>query len=162
MIACICDFRSILTGLFPPTDGYATICGLDIRTDMEEIRKSLGFCPQHNVLFDKWVPNSSADFFVSILEENFHDLHNLLYSPWFAAVPWFTLIYRDLSLFTRIFTFYIDLHWSIQIDGSWTFMVLCSSERNGQQGHRHRNGNVSPIPRRNKYQERWIICKTTC
>ena len=44
---------SILTGLFPPTSGYAKVYGLDIRTDMEEIRKSLGMCPQHNVLFDK-------------------------------------------------------------------------------------------------------------
>ena len=46
-------FRSILCGLFPPTDGHATVYGLDIRTDMEDIRKTLGMCPQHNVLFDK-------------------------------------------------------------------------------------------------------------
>lgn len=44
---------SILTGLFPPTSGYATIYGHDIRTDMDIIRKGLGMCPQHNVLFDK-------------------------------------------------------------------------------------------------------------
>ncbi|XP_074655833.1 ATP-binding cassette sub-family A member 2-like [Tubulanus polymorphus] len=44
---------SILTGFFPPTSGSATIYGLNIRTEMEEIRKSLGMCPQHNVLFDK-------------------------------------------------------------------------------------------------------------
>ncbi|XP_072287523.1 ATP-binding cassette sub-family A member 2 isoform X4 [Pyxicephalus adspersus] len=44
---------SILTGLFPPTSGSATIYGHDIRTEMNEIRKSLGMCPQHNVLFDK-------------------------------------------------------------------------------------------------------------
>jgi len=48
-------FRSILSGLFPPTDGHATVYGLDIRSDMEEIRKTLGMCPQHNVLFDKYV-----------------------------------------------------------------------------------------------------------
>ena len=47
--------RSILTGLFPLTGGYATVYGMDIRTDMEEIRKTLGMCPQHNVLFDKYV-----------------------------------------------------------------------------------------------------------
>ena len=46
-------YRSILTGLFPPTSGFATIYGHDIRTEMEEIRKSLGMCPQHNVLFDR-------------------------------------------------------------------------------------------------------------
>lgn len=44
-----------MTGLFPPTSGYATIYGHDIRTDMDIIRKGLGMCPQHNVLFDKWV-----------------------------------------------------------------------------------------------------------
>ena len=45
--------RSILTGLFPPTSGSATIYGHDIRTEMELIRQNLGMCPQHNVLFDK-------------------------------------------------------------------------------------------------------------
>ncbi|XP_039714844.1 ATP-binding cassette sub-family A member 2 isoform X2 [Pteropus medius] len=44
---------SILTGLFPPTSGSATIYGHDIRTEMGEIRKNLGMCPQHNVLFDR-------------------------------------------------------------------------------------------------------------
>ncbi|XP_056449000.1 LOW QUALITY PROTEIN: ATP-binding cassette sub-family A member 2 [Gadus chalcogrammus] len=44
---------SILTGLFPPTSGSATIYGHDIRTEMELIRQNLGMCPQHNVLFDK-------------------------------------------------------------------------------------------------------------
>ncbi|MGH0156401.1 UNVERIFIED_CONTAM: hypothetical protein FKN15_034136 [Acipenser sinensis] len=45
--------RSILTGLFPPTSGSATIYGHDIRTEMDKIRKNLGMCPQHNVLFDR-------------------------------------------------------------------------------------------------------------
>uniref|UniRef100_A0A3P9L2N4 P-type phospholipid transporter n=1 Tax=Oryzias latipes TaxID=8090 RepID=A0A3P9L2N4_ORYLA len=44
---------SILTGLFPPTSGTALINGYDIRTDMDSIRKYLGMCPQHNVLFDE-------------------------------------------------------------------------------------------------------------
>ena len=43
---------SILTGLFPPSSGTAIVNGLDIRTDIEGVRKSLGLCPQHNVLFD--------------------------------------------------------------------------------------------------------------
>ena len=43
---------SLLTGLFPPTQGTAYIYDNDIRYDMDDIRKSLGFCPQHNVLFD--------------------------------------------------------------------------------------------------------------
>lgn len=48
-------YRSMLSGLIPPTQGYATIYGMDIRTDMDVIRQSLGMCPQHNVLFDKSV-----------------------------------------------------------------------------------------------------------
>lgn len=43
---------SILTGLFAPTSGTAYINGYDIRTDMDTIRKHLGMCPQHNVLFN--------------------------------------------------------------------------------------------------------------
>jgi ABC-type multidrug transport system ATPase subunit len=46
-------YRSILTGLFPPTSGTALIHGLDIHTDMDAIRKHLGMCPQHNVLFNE-------------------------------------------------------------------------------------------------------------
>ncbi|XP_077410492.1 retinal-specific phospholipid-transporting ATPase ABCA4-like isoform X1 [Vanacampus margaritifer] len=42
---------SILTGMFPPTSGTASIYGKDIRTDMDTIRLSLGMCPQHNTLF---------------------------------------------------------------------------------------------------------------
>lgn len=47
-------FSSILTGLFPPSSGTAIINGLDIRNDMDKIRKSLGMCPQHNVLFNRY------------------------------------------------------------------------------------------------------------
>ncbi|KAK2868151.1 hypothetical protein Q7C36_000022 [Tachysurus vachellii] len=43
---------SILTGLFPPTSGTAFISGKDIRSDMDEIRQSLGVCPQYNILFN--------------------------------------------------------------------------------------------------------------
>lgn len=46
--------RSILTGLFPPTSGTALINGYDILSDMDSIRKYLGMCPQHNVLFNEW------------------------------------------------------------------------------------------------------------
>ena len=48
----------MLSGLIPPSGGYATVYGMDIRTDMDIIRQNLGMCPQHNVLFDKSVPAS--------------------------------------------------------------------------------------------------------
>ncbi|XP_054645244.1 phospholipid-transporting ATPase ABCA1-like isoform X2 [Dunckerocampus dactyliophorus] len=43
---------SVLTGLFPPTSGTVYINGMDIRYDKDVIRRTLGVCPQHNVLFD--------------------------------------------------------------------------------------------------------------
>ncbi|KAM9761903.1 phospholipid-transporting ATPase ABCA1 isoform 1-T1 [Menidia menidia] len=43
---------SVLTGLFPPTSGTVYVKGMDIRYDMDIIRRTLGVCPQHNVLFD--------------------------------------------------------------------------------------------------------------
>lgn len=39
-------------GLFPPTSGRAYINGYEISQDMVQIRKSLGLCPQHDILFD--------------------------------------------------------------------------------------------------------------
>lgn len=59
---------NILTGLFPPTEGMLelftekwylydagkiNIMGFDYETQMEEIRKIVGYCPQHNVLLDQ-------------------------------------------------------------------------------------------------------------
>ncbi|XP_036597535.1 ATP-binding cassette sub-family A member 3-like [Trichosurus vulpecula] len=43
---------SMLTGLYPPTSGQAYINGFEITRDMVEIRKNLGLCPQHDLLFD--------------------------------------------------------------------------------------------------------------
>ncbi|GFT55691.1 ATP-binding cassette sub-family A member 3, partial [Nephila pilipes] len=43
---------NILTGLYTPTSGSASINGLDILTDTVRARRGLGVCPQHNVLYD--------------------------------------------------------------------------------------------------------------
>jgi len=42
---------SMLTGLFAPTSGTATIQGLSILDDMNDLRQNLGVCPQHDILF---------------------------------------------------------------------------------------------------------------
>jgi ABC-type multidrug transport system ATPase subunit len=44
---------SCLTGLLPDTSGHAYVYGKDIHTDITEIRKSIGVCPQHIILFEK-------------------------------------------------------------------------------------------------------------
>uniref|UniRef100_A0A8C6ZDT4 ATP binding cassette subfamily A member 12 n=1 Tax=Nothoprocta perdicaria TaxID=30464 RepID=A0A8C6ZDT4_NOTPE len=43
---------SILTGLFPTSSGTIVVYGKDIQTDQEVIRKNMGVCMQHNVLFN--------------------------------------------------------------------------------------------------------------
>lgn len=43
---------SVLTGRFAATRGEAYINGYNISDNMIEVRKDLGFCPQHDLLFD--------------------------------------------------------------------------------------------------------------
>ena len=43
---------SMLTGMFSATSGSASINGHDISTSMDKVRRSLGLCPQHNMLFE--------------------------------------------------------------------------------------------------------------
>ncbi|XP_059350163.1 phospholipid-transporting ATPase ABCA1-like [Daphnia carinata] len=57
---------SILTGLFTPSFGTATINGLDIRYQMDEIRHQLGVCPQHNVLFDQLTVEEHLRFYANL------------------------------------------------------------------------------------------------
>lgn len=64
---------SILTGLFPPTSGTAFINGYDIRKDMDRIRKSLGMCPQHNVLFNRLTVEEHLWFYGSLRAGNTSD-----------------------------------------------------------------------------------------
>ena len=42
---------AILTGLIPTDEGSAVIEGLDIRSEMDKIRRNLGVCPQHDILY---------------------------------------------------------------------------------------------------------------
>ncbi|XP_067120260.1 phospholipid-transporting ATPase ABCA1-like isoform X3 [Centruroides vittatus] len=57
---------SILTGMFPPTKGTAKIYGADIRTDIDIVRRSLGTCPQHNVLFDQLTTQEHLWFYARL------------------------------------------------------------------------------------------------
>uniref|UniRef100_A0A8B9KII8 P-type phospholipid transporter n=1 Tax=Astyanax mexicanus TaxID=7994 RepID=A0A8B9KII8_ASTMX len=57
---------SILTGLFAPTSGTAYVNGFDIRRDMDTIRKKLGMCPQHNVLFNELTVEEHIYFYARL------------------------------------------------------------------------------------------------
>ncbi|KAF0711892.1 hypothetical protein As57867_004984, partial [Aphanomyces stellatus] len=42
---------SMLTGMIPTTSGDATVHGLSLHNDLDVIRRSMGVCPQHDVLY---------------------------------------------------------------------------------------------------------------
>ena len=44
---------NVLSGMMAATHGKASIYGYDIRTEMKELRKMMGICPQHNILFPR-------------------------------------------------------------------------------------------------------------
>lgn len=53
-------------GLYPPTSGQAYINGYEISQDMVLIRKSLGLCPQHDVLFDHMTVEEHLYFYSGV------------------------------------------------------------------------------------------------
>uniref|UniRef100_A0A7N4PUB5 ABC transporter domain-containing protein n=1 Tax=Sarcophilus harrisii TaxID=9305 RepID=A0A7N4PUB5_SARHA len=59
---------SILTGLVPATSGEVYLSGYEISKDINQIRKSLGFCPQHDILFDLMTVAEHLYFYVQLKE----------------------------------------------------------------------------------------------
>jgi ATP-binding cassette subfamily A (ABC1) protein 3 len=57
---------SMLTGMVSPTEGYATVAGKDIRTDMTGIREEIGVCLQHDCLFPELTVKEHVEFFARI------------------------------------------------------------------------------------------------
>mmetsp|Transcript_30651 Transcript_30651/g.64872 ORF Transcript_30651/g.64872 Transcript_30651/m.64872 type:complete len:1373 (-) Transcript_30651:2144-6262(-) len=56
----------MLTGMVPPTSGYATVAGHDIRTDLSLLRKNVGVCLQHDCLFPQLTVLEHVQFFSKI------------------------------------------------------------------------------------------------
>ena len=54
---------SMLTGLTEKTAGRARLFGLDLFSDMQKARQSMGVCPQHDILFDLLTPEEHLDIF---------------------------------------------------------------------------------------------------
>lgn len=52
----------ILTGFFPPTSGKATIAGLDVVKDTLEVRRQVGYLPEHVPLYLEMTPREFLDF----------------------------------------------------------------------------------------------------
>lgn len=56
----------LLAGLYSPTSGQAYINGYEISQDMVLIRRSLGLCPQHDVLFDNMTVEEHLHFYAGV------------------------------------------------------------------------------------------------
>ncbi|RHZ28886.1 hypothetical protein DYB31_013829, partial [Aphanomyces astaci] len=54
---------SMLTGMIPATSGDATVHGLSLRRDLPTIRRSLGICPQHDVLYGELTVHEHLSFY---------------------------------------------------------------------------------------------------
>lgn len=54
---------NILTGLYQQTSGEAYIGGLNVKTSIEKIRKQLGMCPQHDILWDDLTAEEHLELF---------------------------------------------------------------------------------------------------
>jgi ABC-type multidrug transport system ATPase subunit len=62
----------MITGLAKPNSGSIQVNGVDIVENTAEARKVLGYCPQHNLLFDDLTVYEHLKFF-SKLKENFDE-----------------------------------------------------------------------------------------
>lgn len=49
--------------MYPPSSGTAYLNGRDIHYELDEARRSMGLCPQHNVLFDELTVGEHIIFF---------------------------------------------------------------------------------------------------
>jgi ABC-type multidrug transport system ATPase subunit len=56
----------MLTGMIAPTDGYATVSGKDVKTQMPQIRQEIGVCLQHDCLFPQLTVKEHIQFFSRI------------------------------------------------------------------------------------------------
>ena len=54
---------SMLTGLYSATSGTAEVFGHQIFDELDEVRKFMGVCPQHDVLFDLLTPEEHLSLF---------------------------------------------------------------------------------------------------
>lgn len=58
-------FKS-LTGEITPTSGDISINGMDIERDFAKIRKLIGYCPQHDAIFDQMTVEEHLDYYARI------------------------------------------------------------------------------------------------
>ena len=63
MVLCNILHSHICTGMYSKTAGDSMINGYDTDKDLDIVRKSLGICPQHNMLFPELTVNEHFTMF---------------------------------------------------------------------------------------------------
>mmetsp|Transcript_24372 Transcript_24372/g.21540 ORF Transcript_24372/g.21540 Transcript_24372/m.21540 type:complete len:1036 (+) Transcript_24372:413-3520(+) len=56
---------NMITGLYPISQGAARIFDLDVGTQLDDVRKIMGVCPQHDVLFDQLTVQEHLELFAT-------------------------------------------------------------------------------------------------
>ncbi|KAL8489520.1 hypothetical protein ACS0TY_025437 [Phlomoides rotata] len=69
---------SMLVGLVRPTSGDALVFGKNILTDMDQIRQSLGVCPQYDILFPELTVKEHLEIFADVKGVNQACLENVV------------------------------------------------------------------------------------
>ncbi|KAJ3275448.1 ATP-binding cassette sub- A member 1 [Terramyces sp. JEL0728] len=57
---------NILSGLTPPSGGNALIYGHSLTTEMHQIRKIMGVCPQHDILFNELTAREHIELYAGL------------------------------------------------------------------------------------------------
>jgi len=57
---------SILTGLFPPTSGTATICGFSLTDELDKIHNCMSICPQFDIFWENLTSEETLLFFARL------------------------------------------------------------------------------------------------
>eukprot|EP00658_Telonema_sp_P-2_P006414 TRINITY_DN12438_c0_g1_i3.p1 TRINITY_DN12438_c0_g1~~TRINITY_DN12438_c0_g1_i3.p1 ORF type:complete len:2202 (+),score=596.20 TRINITY_DN12438_c0_g1_i3:221-6826(+) len=70
---------NMLSGLMAPTSGDATVYGKSIRNDLHTVRKNLGVCPQHDVLWDQLTVLEHLQLFAALKGVPPHLIDELAY-----------------------------------------------------------------------------------
>lgn len=70
-------FKS-LTGEITPTAGNITINGMDIESDFARVRKLIGYCPQHDAIFDTMSVEEHLQYYAKIKGIRKHKIRDLV------------------------------------------------------------------------------------
>jgi ATP-binding cassette, subfamily A (ABC1), member 3 len=57
---------SMLTGLLSSTEGSAKVFGINIIEQLNEVRKFMGVCPQHDILFENLTTEEHLSIFYDL------------------------------------------------------------------------------------------------